>query len=216
MINLYFNKEQIKLRFQKQWKEFSWEDILNKLKDYWHIYRYMDEIEKYVEFENRKILDVGCGVISVLNIIPGERYRIDPLMDRHKKLYILNKNISRKRAYGEAIPSDNSFFDVGFCSNVLDHTDNPTKCISEIGRVLTNKGKLVLTVDIFEKRRERDKVHPSYSLDIGDILNLLQGDFEILFKKMSPINAQVYNFMKEKVTKMQYKECIIIAEKKVE
>ncbi len=216
LLDLFNDKQRTELRFQKQWHEFSWEDILVKLKDYWYSYRYLDEIEKYVEFnETKRILDVGCGITSVLNIIQGDKYGIDPLIEEYKKLYPLDKSIMWMVGYGEDIPFDDSFFDIVFCSNVLDHSDNPPIVISEIKRVIKNNGKLVLTVDIFRDKKKRDKAHP-HSLTEKDVDDLLVSDFQILFKKLSPINAQIYNFMKGKITKIDYREIVVVGETQIE
>jgi ubiquinone/menaquinone biosynthesis C-methylase UbiE len=173
----------------------------------------MDDICKYVDFEdNKRILDIGCGVISVLNLIPGERYGIDPLMKEYKNMFKLDKNITWSKGYGEKILFDNDFFDIVFCTNVLGHTENRSKVLSEIKRVLKNKGKLVLTVDVFDEKEGRDPAHPHSFLE-ADVNNLLPNNFRILFNKKSSIGAQVYAFVKGKVRQGGHKEQILIAEK---
>ena len=212
LLNLFSDKKMAELRFQKKWSQFQWSDVLGKLKEYWYSYRYMDEIQNILQFdENKKILDVGCGVVSILNLLPGIRYGIDPLLEQYRRLYPLDNDIKWVTGCGENMPFDNSSFDIVFCSNVLDHTDNPALAISEINRVLKSKGMLVLTVDMFTETRKRDHAHP-YCLGKGDLERLLDNSFNILFDQMSPINAQVYNFMKHNLVQNDYKERIIVAQ----
>lgn len=58
------------------------------------------------------------------------------------------------RGVGENIPFPDEFFDAVFCSNALDHVEDPKKTVEEIHRVLKKGGYFILTVEIF-KRREK-------------------------------------------------------------
>lgn len=131
-----------------------------------------------------RIIDVGCGISSVLHFIPGERYGIDPLAEYYKLYYQYPEGIKISRGYGEDIPYQENFFDVAFCSNVIDHVQEPDKTISEIYRVLKPAGQLVLTVECFDKTLKRDPAHP-WSLTVEDVEKLLN-QFRVKFKKNSP------------------------------
>ena len=121
----------------------------------------------------------------------------------------MNKNINRVNGVGEKLLFENNYFDVIFCSNGIDHYDNPQEVLSEIKRVLKKQGLLVLTVNVYEKDKGYiDKKHP-YSYTEAKILEELH-DFEILFNKKSSINAQFYLFMQDKIVVAEEKELILV------
>ena len=81
-------KEKKALKFQELYLEFDKKILLKKLEEYWIKYRFLNEIRKLINFENKKILDIGCvGPTSVLNLIKGDRYGVDPLIDDLLKVY---------------------------------------------------------------------------------------------------------------------------------
>ncbi len=210
-------KEREELNFQRQWKEYNWEYVIKCLGEYWRDYRYLDEITKIIQPEEKRILDVGCGVVSVLNLLcngQGEYFGIDPLMDDYRKLYPLNANVKWICSKGEKIPFGSQYFDIVICSNVLDHVENPAIVLKEISRVLKVRGKIVLTVDIFHTRIKRDAAHP-FSFTETDVFNMLSDEFLILFSKKSKLNAQVMLYIKKKtVVSDNTQEVIIVGEKK--
>jgi len=179
------NKYTAELAFQTEWvKEFK--DNKSKVLEYWKKYRYLDEINAICNIKNNtKVLDVGCGISSVLHFIDGERYGIDPLADEYKKLYSYPKEINIAKGFGEDLPFPDKYFDIVFCSNVLDHVTDPQKTIDEIYRVLKPNGYFVLTVEIFEEKTKRDPAHP-HSLTKKDVYSLLESKFKIIFEKESP------------------------------
>ncbi len=182
-----YMKRRSELNFQKFWAAM-YKNNVDKVREYWEKYRYLSEIEKLVNFGDSRILDVGCGISSSLNHIEGkEKYGIDPLMDEYKKIFNYSSSIHLRKASGENIPFPSETFDVVICSNVLDHTENPRKTLSEIHRVLKKKqGKLILAVEIFPstKKKKRGAAHP-YNLTINDLRNLLSS-FQIIFHRTSP------------------------------
>ena len=54
--------------------------------------------------------------------------------------------ITRVRAWGEALPFASESFDASFCKGSLDHFDDPEACIAEMARVTKRDGRVVLTV----------------------------------------------------------------------
>ena len=147
------SKYSTELTFQKKWLN---EFIPNKYKvlEYWRKYRYLDKILKICKItKDSKVLDVGCGLGSVLHFIEGKRFGVDPLGDEYLKLYKYPEGIKIKRAFGEYLPFPNTHFDVVFCSNTLDHVTDPQKTMSEISRVLKKDGYFVLTVEIFKTKQ---------------------------------------------------------------
>lgn len=210
-------KEFHELEFQRGWHEFNWDTVMHKLKEYWKTYRYLDDVLSHIgSLKGKQILDVGCGIISVLNIIKdagGICYGIDPLMDQYKKLYHLDTSITWLAAPGENIPFGDANFDVAFCTNVLDHTGEPQKVIFEINRVLKKAGYLVLTTDTFQKEELRDPAHP-HCFDNDAVHNLVQtSGFEIIFERTSLIRAQVYRYLTNSLADDHVKEKILVLQK---
>ena len=185
LLPILVNKSDVELYFQLEWvKEFT----SNKYKvlEYWEKYRFLDEIKDLCKINDvKKILDIGCGISTILHFIKGEKYGIDPLADEYLKLYEYPKDITIKYGFGEAIPFQDQFFDIIFCSNVLDHTISPHRTINEIYRVLKDDGFFVLTVEIFEAESVRDLAHP-HSFTNDHLYSLLGNRFRTIFQNKSP------------------------------
>ena len=186
-----------KLTEKEDW-EFEWQssrwnylfsrpETKEKVLEYWIKYRYLREIKSIIAVnENSHILDVGCGISTVLHYLPGHRYGIDPLADRYKTIYRYPKDIHIQSAYGEHIPFEENYFDVVFSSNAIDHTDNPVKVISEIRRVLKPDGYFILTCEVFNSKisGERNSGHP-HSLHLDELLKLIE-NFSVIAQWDSP------------------------------
>ena len=210
---LIHSKYSTELTFQKQWLN---EFLLSKDKvlEYWKKYRYLEKIIEVCKItKDKKILDVGCGLSSVLHFIKGKRFGIDPLADEYLKLYQYPKGIIIKKAFSEYLPFTDTYFDVVFCSNVLDHVTNPKKTVREMSRVLKEGGFFVLTVEVFDAQTIRDPAHPQSFL-VEDVLKLLRSDFKIISKNTSDwIGLRRYI---EGSTKSMRSELVIIAESRKE
>ena len=185
LYNKYIHKYTAELEFQTQWaKEFK--SNKNKVFEFWEEYRFLKEINKIIDIrESTRILDVGCGISTVLHFLKGQRCGIDPLAEEYKKLYTYPNDITILKGKGENIPFPDEYFDVVFCSNVLDHVSDPQKTIDNIFRVLKKNGFFILTVTIIERKIERDAAHP-HSLTKPDIENLLGSKFKKVFEGESP------------------------------
>jgi len=167
-------KQTAELNFQRKWvREFQ--NHQDQVREYWHRYRHLEEIDSICGFEeSTKVLDVGCGISSVLHFILGDRYGVDPLADEYKKMYQYPTDINIQKADAERLPFGDEFFDVVFCSNVLDHVGAPEKALEEIVRVLQPKGYFILTVEVASEKHKRDPAHPH---------SLLKNDVELLISK---------------------------------
>ena len=182
---LFWDKYSIELGFQADWAN-EFKEHKSKVLEYWKKYRYFDKIKKTCNIKKRtKILDVGCGISTVLHFLEGKKYGIDPLADYYKKFYSYPKDIVVKKGQGEHITFPDKYFDVVFCSNALDHVTNPQKTVDEIYRVLKKGGHFVLTVDLSKDKMKKDAAHP-HNLDKKDVHMLLKNKFKILFEKESP------------------------------
>lgn len=201
--------------FWTRYKRFSTEEIRRKLLEYWMNFRYLEEIRQLVTLSEKRVLDVGCGLTSVLEIMEGTyRVGIDPRMDFFHTVLPLNNDIQWLRAQGEYVPFKNRSFEVVFCSNALDHTIDPKATLLEIHRVLKEKGKVVLSVDVFpQKQSARDPIH-RFSFSEDQVLNLLANTgFEVRFRKMSPSRAQFQKFLFGKMDQRDYRELVVVGEK---
>jgi len=203
----------MELVFQKEWlKEF----IPNKHKvlEYWREHRYLDDIIDICKITKEcKILDVGCGLSTVLHFVEGKKFGVDPLADEYLKLYKYPEEVKIKKGFSEYLPFPNAYFDAVFCSNALDHVTNPKKTINEISRVLKKEGNFVLTVEIFKAKTKRDPAHP-HSFLLKDVLNLLRSEFKTIFEGTSDWIG-IRRYVKG-VRKSSRTELIIIAKKKSE
>lgn len=180
-----YNKPDIELSYQRKWaQEFAAQK--HKVLEYWKHYRFLDNIERLVGFTDKsKVIDVGCGISTVLHFVKGRRFGIDPLAQEYKELYDYPRDITVLKSCGEEIPFKDAYFDVAFCSNVLDHVKNPRTTIDEIHRILAPDGFFIMTVELFERAMPRDPAHPHCFLK-NDVCTLLGHKFKIIFEKESP------------------------------
>ncbi len=207
---LSYNKKRKTLKFQQLYRKYDYDYLCRKVLEYWEKYRFFGEIREIIDFNDKKrILDVGCGITSILLTIKGERHGIDPYMDYYKKMYNLPKEIVWKTGKGENIPYPDAYFDIVICSNVLDHVENPIKVISEIKRVLKSNGLFLLTVDTGRIKTNVEHPHTFSERDIIELLNMF--NFVIIFKKKTNIAAQFYRFIENKPLRTDRREVIIIS-----
>ncbi len=181
-----------KMDWEFSWQRDNWSPLYSKAEvkvkvyEYWIKYRFLDEIRKHVVFDqNTVILDVGCGISTVLHYLPGHRFGIDPLVDKYKTIYMYPRDLKLCTGYGENIPFRDNCFDVIVCSNCIDHTDSPKQTIKEIQRVLRQGGHLIMTCEVFSKDLgQRNPGHP-HSMNLETLWMLLDG-FQIMKHYDSP------------------------------
>ncbi len=186
--HLFWTKKQIEMEAQiKRAKDMATPGTKERAEEYFYKFRFLQEIISGANIdENSKILDVGCGIKTVLHFLPGEvKIGIDSLADEYIKIYNYPKDIIIKKSFGEKLTFENDFFDTVFTTNALDHTRSPKDVVSEIYRVLKPGGYFVLINELVKKDFKRDRAHPN-NLEEKDILELLSGKFDIVFKKYSP------------------------------
>lgn len=211
IVSLLINKSEAELIFQTNWMQ-KFSSSKQEVLEYWRRYRYLDEIEKICNFtQDKKVLDVGCGISTVLHYIRGQKYGIDPLADEYLKMYRYPNGISVQKGVGEKIPFPDEYFNVVFCSNVLDHTEDPKQVISEIYRVLKNENHLVLVVHIFDKNFKRDPAHP-HTFTKRDVFSLVKKRFQVVFEKESPA-VGLYRYVVEGKRKDGNKELVMVFKK---
>lgn len=118
----------------------------------WYRYHVFPHWFSHHSFANQIVVDVGSGPRGILYTIEDAKLLIavDPLMDTFRQQgYILNdKKVRSVSGSAEAIPLADNMADVVFSLNMLDHVQNPEKCLEEMHRILVVGGTLVLCVDM--------------------------------------------------------------------
>jgi len=206
-IEKLIDKRSVELAFQVEWtKDFK--DNKIKVLEYWMKYRYLNKINKICNIQNNhKVLDVGCGISTILHFIKGERYGIDPLADEYQKIYKYPGEINVQKGFSENLPFVDEYFDYVFCSNALDHVLHPSRALDEIRRTLKPNGYFVLTIEIFEEEVHRDPAHP-HSVTKKRINELLGENFIIVLEEYSPwIGMRAYV---NGSTESRNNECIMV------
>ena len=110
-------------------------------KDYYDNFQYFPSWKK----QKGKGLEVGSGLLSMLEFSGKDVISIDPLMDEYDKIY-KHDGITRMNMDGENLDFEDETFDYAININVIDHTPDPDKMLSEIRRVLKPGGKLYFEV----------------------------------------------------------------------
>jgi ubiquinone/menaquinone biosynthesis C-methylase UbiE len=185
------DKEIYELTAQHEWQAYTSSDLLDALCEYWRDFRYWEKVKATVPIGNfENVLDVGCGVTSVLNVIRRDFPHInltgvDPLMDEYLKMYGFDTSITWKRQYLEDLAFPSETFDMVCCTNALDHVEDVEAAIHEIRRVLSRRGTILVTVDVFAKSKMRNEGHP-YSFTRPAIFELLREfGFEVEWMRLS-------------------------------
>lgn len=151
----------------------------------WKTNHALDKILEICNIQNTtRVLDVGCGIASVLHFVGGERHGIDPLADEYKKIYSYPKGMTILKGSSEDIPFPKDYFDVVFSSNALDHCSSPRKTIEEICRVLKSGGYFILSVEVFPNNKPRGFEHP-HTFTKGFVRSLVGAKFRTVFEKAS-------------------------------
>lgn len=178
-------KEEEELHSQGIWQHYDFEAIYRCLREYWTLYRNYRDLQALIRERNRRcILDLGCGVISVLNLLRRDfpdrtLVGLDPLIGEYDDLYGLDPSIDWVQAYSERLPFGDGVFDLVVTSNTLDHVEELQTTLNETHRVLTRGGNLFVTVDIFTphsaEHRDRGDAHP-HTLSPSGLRQLLKAN----------------------------------------
>jgi SAM-dependent methyltransferase len=182
------SKEDYELAWQaKQWARlFARVEVQAKCREYWRRHRHLDDILARAPLgPDSRILDIGCGISSVLHWLPGRRTGIDPLAESYKGIYAYPEGIEILSGHAESLPYADGSFDAVFCSNCIDHMDSPPDVVAETFRVLRPGGHFVLTCETFRSDEgKRDEGHP-HSMTTRKLLELVS-QFELLARWESP------------------------------
>jgi SAM-dependent methyltransferase len=191
------------------------EEVIGAVQGYWTQYRYWPDIETVIgDWTDKKVLDVGCGYTSVLNMLDGsDRYGLSIEIDdlRQRPGYWWNPEIRWVNGTAENLPYVPHSFDVVVCSNGVDHYASPELAIREMTRVLQPEGLIILTVNIFEMDKGRRDSQHTHTFTRDKLLGLLD-EFDILLERISPIAAQICRLLEGRVIETPgEKELIVVA-----
>lgn len=107
-----------------------------------HLFEKIEGFSKN-NIENKKILDVGCGLKPYQNLFATNNYiGIDIKDGGHNDQ---DKNVD-KFFNGQNIPCTENQFDIAICTQVLEHVLHPNVLLKEIHRVLKKDGILFLSM----------------------------------------------------------------------
>lgn len=111
-------------------------DYLYHLALYRDIKNSFSEIRRKSKIKKFRIIDVGCGDKPYLRLFHGyaKKYIGVDIMDSADVI-----------APAEKLPLKNEKFDLALCFQVLEHSENPDKVVSEMKRVLAKGGYMIAT-----------------------------------------------------------------------
>ncbi|MCI0619618.1 class I SAM-dependent methyltransferase [Candidatus Wolfebacteria bacterium] len=176
--------------------KLEWGDAMKRLeireraREYWRTYRFLEDIQAMIGLNNQSaVLDVGCGIATVLHFVPGkEKIGVDPLGCWYAEVYEYPAPIRVLSGQGEQLGFPEARFDAVFCSNALDHVSDHLRTLSEIKRVTKANGYFVLTVEIHPAEHDyaRDPHHP-HTFSKKAVRTMLETTgWEILFERETP------------------------------
>jgi SAM-dependent methyltransferase len=107
--------------------------------------RRLDLVRRHVDLENKRILDIGCGVgafVRRLREFSSEVYGTD--IDRESVVRGTEAVPNLALALGEHMPFKDGTFDVILLHEVLEHVANDVETLREARRLLAPGGRVVI------------------------------------------------------------------------
>ena len=144
--------------------------------------------------KGKKALDIGCRDGDQSKILESRGYKVTSI--DIKKTYSKCKIVD----VNKKLPFKKNYFDLIWCSEVIEHLDNPKKSLNDFRRILKKNGKMILTtpnsyfwlVDLLNffgisPKRLQNPGH-KYFFNYGDIKRIfpkahIYGFFPYLFLK---------------------------------
>ncbi|OGQ96075.1 MAG: hypothetical protein A2521_13280 [Deltaproteobacteria bacterium RIFOXYD12_FULL_57_12] len=208
VVDKVLDKHDAELIFQKKWvKEFQANP--EKASVFWEQHRYLSEIKDICGIgPESKVFDLGCGISSVLHYLEGDRHGIDPLAEEYKTIYAYPGSMKIQKGSGEETPFVDDFFDVVFCTNVLDHVSDPLKTVTEIHRVLKKSGFFVLVIEVFTEKIDRGLEHP-HSFTDAEVEGLMADRFSKVFDR-EDVSAGLRGFMIEATDELHHDRIMVL------
>ncbi|HUU16435.1 MAG TPA: methyltransferase domain-containing protein [Sedimentisphaerales bacterium] len=162
--------------------------------------------------QNDRILEIGCGIGSIVSELSGQGYDITGTdISGEAIAYGLKKygDIKLEVQPAEDLQFEDQTFDVVLSFDLFEHIARIDKHISEVHRVLRQDGYYLLQTPnkysnvIFETLYHKSfiwrRAHPSLHTP-GRLKRRLSGHgFEIQFVKMNPVNEFTLNKLRKKL-----------------
>ena len=122
-------------------------------------FKIVEALDREIPLAGKKLLEIGSGfgvsLAVMLKQFAVDAYGIEPASQGFDASYICAREVLSANdldpsrlidAVGESIPFPDRTFDVVYSNNVLEHTSDPAKVLSEAVRVLKPGGKLYIEV----------------------------------------------------------------------
>lgn len=122
----------------------------NLIQRYWHGRRFQ-EVAKLATKVDGRLLDVGCDGGTLTEKV-AERARPERVVGVDISVKSLAYNLSKRPQFdvavadAEELPFRDGMFDAIFCSEVMEHIEQPEKMLSEVRRCLAPNGYAVVMV----------------------------------------------------------------------
>ena len=126
----------------------KWEEKINNKETKKRIKIIFNELLKNISLKNKKVIEVGCGLGFFSQKISQKGAAVFGIDIGEKLVNITNNKVPNGEfIVGSAldIPFKDNEFDLTLCTEVIEHTEDPKKAVTEILRVTKNGGFIVLT-----------------------------------------------------------------------
>lgn len=132
-----YNADYLPLLFEFEEKHFWFSQRRNIIKYF---------INKYVQ-KNSSFIEIGAGTCNISRMLNDEGFNVS-VGDIHKNGLEIAKSFNIKNLYQFDLykPPFNNHFDVLGLFDVLEHLEEEEEAITNIRKILNNKGLLILTV----------------------------------------------------------------------
>jgi 2-polyprenyl-3-methyl-5-hydroxy-6-metoxy-1,4-benzoquinol methylase len=112
------------------------------------IYRVVGNLLSLQKFDEKAVLDVGCGCGNLLASVRGRRLKVgvDVSSTAVTSAVSAVKNVFFVVCDAANLPFRKECFDVVVCSEVLEHMSSPEKVTRQIKSVLKSNGIIIVTV----------------------------------------------------------------------
>lgn len=180
-----------------------------------------------MEFEQKRILDIGCGPLGTLNWCNNAQVRIglDPLALAYRQLGTACHAMTYVEADCESLPFPDGYFDFVSSFNSIDHVDNLERVCREIERVTAPGGIFLVLTDIHDQPTVNEpqtigwnfaESFDGFDCEVSYCLEKhLQGHYDSIFeKKPFDFNNKTHRygmyvakFKKKGITRHSAKRC---------
>lgn len=159
------------IKFQKYKTKgtgYHWQQISRNIfkRNIYVVARYqliLDLIDKGIK--GKKILDIGCGDGVLSYSFAKKGLKVTGIDNSEKAIKFAEekcktlKNLDFLIGSACELPFANRSFDYIVCSEIIEHLKHPEKMLSEIKRVWSQKGEVIITTPVKFTEKPLDKMH---------------------------------------------------------